>query len=217
MSTDKHSESIAELARERLYLKDIPEGWIDRLHLVYQSFAEMRYKYDPFGNQDHRTSSIDSARDLFIWLQCVNPNASSFLDLGLGTGYLVRCALKLGYNAIGVEISDEYVRVAKESLNVKGYDPSRVIQADFLDDHFSDEFLNGMKVNDFDAINLYAPEKIVFKTIPKIVPNMKQGSYFLTVFDQPFFSDDIEGYLVERNIPAQVKADYRGLFFLRRS
>ncbi|MFH0869441.1 MAG: class I SAM-dependent methyltransferase [archaeon] len=211
-------EVIAKFAREKLHLKSIPADRWDLVMLVYEHFLAIRHEYDSLPMRGDKTSHPDLIRDLFIDLYHVAPNAKSFLELGVGTGYVLRAALSLGYDAVGVEVVDEYVNDARKILSDRGNDPKKVIKADFLDDDFANRSLDGKQVKDFDVIHIWTLDDITFKATPRIVPHMKQGSYLLIGgFDQPFGNDDVNDDLISYNIPARVEHSCRGQFFLRRS
>jgi hypothetical protein len=209
-------ERMTKFAQEKIQSKNIPADELQLVQLCSQPFYDMRHKSDFYSIGEHKASYRGFTRDWFILLHALDPSANSFLELGTGSGYIVRVALRLGYDAVGVEISDSYVNAAKESLEHFGYCSSRISKDDFLSDGFLDKEICGRPVEDFDVVHLWVIEKIVFRTLPRIIPKMKKASLLITGFEQPFYPDDISSYLADMNLPATVKGYSSGTFLLRR-
>lgn len=49
-----------------------------------------------------------------------HPKSGLLLDLGCGLGYLTRCFLKLGIEAVGVDVARKRVKIAKEKVLPSG-------------------------------------------------------------------------------------------------
>jgi len=73
-----------------------------------------------------------------------SPKLGLLLDLGCGQGYLTRYFLKLGIEAIGLDVSRELIKVAKEKIVPSG----SFILADGVKLPFTEECFNTIILND---------------------------------------------------------------------
>jgi SAM-dependent methyltransferase len=174
---------------------------------------------DGWTYRPHIASRAEDVGKRFATLYHISPNAHSLLDLGSGTGYVVQCALQLGYDAAGAEIADPYVKMSRERLVSMGHDPGRIIKADFLAENFSEMDINGKRIKDFDIIHIYGLDKNIWRATRTIPQHMKQGSYFVIGgFNEPFFANDAEEFAAKHEIPVILEQEFCGATYcLRRA
>ena len=212
-------EIMKAFLRNRLKIKDLPQDEKRLKDLVREIFySEMRTEEDAILSiSSHRCSHREDTMNLFLHLNKLTPQANSFLDLGAGSGYVLRCALRVNYYAAGVEITPYYANIAKELLTRFNYDPNRIIEADFLKEAFKDKDLAGKTLKEYDLVHLWPVQKVVFQALPKILPEMKSGAILITAFENPFDEKEITDYLNARKLSAKVVSyNCRGNFFIQR-
>jgi len=102
-----------------------PPGKSQRLHYVLsydlqvtitEDLSSLRSRlYASYASQHSGTGTVDAARVVYrrhIRPLLPSPSAGPVIDIGCGSGQLVRCLLDDGYDAAGIDISPEQVALA---------------------------------------------------------------------------------------------------------
>jgi len=71
-----------------------------------------------------------------------NPKSGLLLDLGCGQGYLTRYFLKLGIEAVGVDISRKLIKNAKENVPSRSFVSADGVKLPFREESFNTVILN---------------------------------------------------------------------------
>lgn len=109
------------------------------------------------------------------------PQLSSFLEIGFGTGVVLRLLSSLGYRAEGIDVNDEAVRIVRKSLSVPLYRKS-------LFSFRSNKHYGAVGI--FDVLEHQGNDR---KFLQACLACVKEGGYlFLTVPALPWLWTDID-------------------------
>jgi uncharacterized UPF0146 family protein len=113
--------------------------------------------------------NIAAQRDYLIPLYNIFKEGMSMVNLGSGTGSVLRFSKNIGYEVLGVEMDKNLIKHSIEP---------NVIEGNILE-------LESSFFKEFDVIYSYRPLKKEFKEfIDNVIDNMKEGAYIVT----PHFS-----------------------------
>lgn len=128
---------------------------------------------------------------------------STVLDLGCGSGYIANYLCGLNLNAIGIDFSEEMIRIAKEK-----YPEVKFLKADFIDieNHFKENSVDGLIA----IYSLYfIPRKQFEDVLRSLSRILKNGGKFLFVTESGKGENFITTPLMEdNNIKDQIYVNY---------
>jgi len=148
----------------------------------------------------HLITPYNEIVKLFMYIHRHLPNHQTFLDLGCGAGLPVAFALKLRYDACGIDNSPHVLAMAKEYLKKEGENPDRLVEGDFLTEEFWKTPVLGRLPSEFDLFYFYNYTKIINKAVPRIAEKMKKGSCLITLeWESEGLEEDIKRFSLKRN------------------
>lgn len=146
-------------------------------------------------DKDHDTEIISQWEKTLEYLLGADKK-KSILDLGTGTGFLANLTAKLGYASVGVDISEEMLRLAVKHAKEKQvnavYMMGNVLELPFLEDTF-DFIINCRLIWTLvEADKAIQEWKRVIKPGGKILCfNRMQEEAGLTVFKENFYENEL--------------------------
>lgn len=154
---------------------------------VLNVFKKMAKQYvDYFGDDWEFKDEIYNFVSLLV-------QKSTILDLGSGSGYITSFLHEQNTNAVGIDFSDEMIKIAKER-----YPDVRFIKDDFLNikNHFQENSIDG-------AISVYSlyfvPKEQLNEFLQSMSYVMKKGAKFLIVTVVGEGEDFVRTPLMEMN------------------
>ena len=116
----------------------------------------------------------DKRRDDYV-LKVISKRekTENFLDIGCGTGELVRAVAKKGIRSYGVDFSENMIKIAKENAETEG------INAEFIKSHFFDFDFSEYDVISANGIIEYLSPKELNIFFDKVGKELKEGRSFV--------------------------------------
>jgi ribosomal protein L11 methylase PrmA len=129
--------------------------------------------------------------NLFLWKPHYDFPFESFLDLGCGSGFPVGLALKLGFNAYGVDNDSKMVNIARKNLETNQESPKRVVKGDYLSEEFWESKLGGISPAEFDVLYLYNWENKIPRILKYLSKKVSNKARVAVSGEQPYVASKI--------------------------
>lgn len=156
----------------------------DSVLKVFDSMADEYVKY--FGEDWEFINEIKEFASQF-------KDNSTVLDLGCGSGYIANYLCGLNLNAIGIDFSEEMIKIAREK-----YPDVKFLKADFIyiENHFKENSVDGLVA----IYSLYFIPKEKFESVLRSLSRiLKSGGKFLFVTQNGTGENFITTPLMEDN------------------
>ena len=133
-----------------------------------KTYNKIAKKYEEEARQDWENKKY---ADMF--LKYLNKNAS-ILDIGCGTGELLKYYSDKGFEVAGLDISGEMLNIAKEKVP-----SSKFIQMSVYDINKIEEKFDGISAT---FVLVHIPKEKINEVIGKIYEKLNKGGIFFTLF-----------------------------------
>ncbi len=135
---------------------------------------------DSYGEDNLYDINIDDTSDVDFYLKLANECKGNILDIGCGTGRILKPLLDAGHEGVGIDLSASMLKIAKEKLSKAGHEPN-LLQGDMRDFQINEDFSLVVIPNcSMIYIDNDDDRKKVFKTAYQ---HLKKGGVFAFDFD----------------------------------
>lgn len=169
----------------------------EKSNSVLRVFDSMAIEYVKYFGEDWEF--INEIREFASQLQ----KNSTVLDLGCGSGYITNYLYESNLNAIGIDFSEEMIRIAQEK-----YPKANFLKADFIDieNHFKENSVDGLIA----IYSLYFIPKEQFENVLRSLSKiLKKDGKFLFVTQSGTGENFITTPLMEdNNIKDKIYVNY---------